>query len=154
MPIRQPATGVYSPVNHSGGSPVTVRPLSAATPSSSSQGAAGPPVNRSAARRVPAPATNAAGAWDEALESGLATVVHARADVVNRERNWKFQEHRLTVRLLRGKRAQQRDQRQLFMQEEETGLRECEMILQERAVALEQKKKNLTLKKVKLNWSS
>lgn len=170
MPMRQPATGVHRPVIP-GSSPVTVRRPSAATPTSSSQGAAVPPINMSAVRSVhvpaasssegatpqratglpvnrpairsaPAPAASAAGARDEALE---------RADAVNEEKQRKFQEHQLTLRLLRrGKLAQQCNKQQLFMQEKDIALRERELMLEERAVALEQKKIDLEKSKIEL----
>ncbi|XP_077544768.1 uncharacterized protein LOC144157928 [Haemaphysalis longicornis] len=177
VPMRQLATGVHRPVNP-GSSPVTVRRPSAA-PTSSSQGAAVPPINSPAVRSVhvpaascsegatpqratgppgnrpgirsaPAPAASAAGARDEALESALAPVVHARADAVNEERQRKYQEHRLTLRLLRGKLAQQRTKQQLFVQEKDIALRERELMLEERAVALEQKKIDLERSKIEL----
>lgn len=77
------------------------------------QGAA-VPVNRPVGRNVPAPSTSAAKFRDEALKSALAPVVQARAQAATREKNGKFQEHRLQIRLLRGQGqlAQQQDQRQ------------------------------------------
>ncbi|XP_077532463.1 uncharacterized protein LOC144144828 [Haemaphysalis longicornis] len=163
VPVRQLATGVHRPVN-TGSLPVTVRRPSAATPTSISQGAAVPPINRPAVRSVHvpaassfegatpqratgppgnrpairsalAPAASAAGAQDEALESDLAPVVHAKADAVNEERQRKFQEHRLTLRLLRGKLAQRRNKQQLVHD-----MSEKNIALEEKAVALEQKK--------------
>lgn len=125
-------------------------PAASCSEGATPQRATGPPGNRPAIRSAPAPAASAAGARDEALESALAPVVHARADAVNEERQRKYQEHRLTLRLLRGKLAQQRTKQQLFMQEKDIALRERELMLEERAVALEQKKIDLERSKIEL----